>query len=74
MLWSAQGKLETVSMWWLYFQLASMALMPLAHHMALNRGRPTRAWLETTMVFGPLAILALLLLGKRNREAMRTVP
>jgi hypothetical protein len=51
-----------------------MALMPLARHMALNRGRSTRAWLETTLVFEPLAILALLILGKRNREAIRTIP
>ena len=53
-------------MWWLYFQLASMALMPLARRLALTCGRSTRAWLETTLVFGPLAILALLILGKHN--------
>ena len=70
-LWSTHGRPETVRMWWLYFQLA---LMPLARHMALTRGRSTRAWLETTLVFGPLAILALPILGKRNSEAMRTMP
>ena len=72
MLWSAQGKPETARMW-LFIQLAWMALMPLAHRMARTRGRSTRSWLEATLVLGPLAILALLFLGKRNREALRTV-
>jgi hypothetical protein len=45
--------------------LISVACMPVAYGMARDRGRSTEAWLGTAMVFGPLALLALLLLGKR---------
>jgi hypothetical protein len=46
--------------------LFSIACMPAAYDMARDRGRSTEAWLGTAMVFGPLALLALLLLGKRR--------
>ena len=57
---------------WLIFQLLAIAAMPAAYDMARDRGRSTRAWLYTAMIFGPLALLALLVLGKRDREAVRT--
>ncbi|MEH2561128.1 hypothetical protein [Bradyrhizobium sp. AZCC 2289] len=59
---------------WLIFQLVSIAAMLAAYHMALDRGRSTRAWLWTALIFGPLALLALLILGKRNNQAVWTVP
>ena len=57
---------------WLTFQLLAMASMPAAYDMARDRGRSTRAWLETALIFGPLALLALLILGKRDSAANRT--
>ncbi len=59
---------------WLIIQLVSIAAMPAAYDMALDRGRSTRAWLWTALIFGPLALLALLILGKRNNQAVWTVP
>ena len=46
--------------------LVSLAWMPAAYDMARDRGRSTEAWLGTAMIFGPLALLALLILGKRR--------
>lgn len=51
---------------WLIISLVAIASMPFAYNMARDRGRSTEAWLGTAMVFGPLALLALLLLGKRR--------
>jgi hypothetical protein len=48
----------------LIIALVSIASMPVAYNMARDRGRSTEAWLGTTMIFGPLALLALLILGK----------
>jgi hypothetical protein len=48
---------------WLIFQLFAIACMPAAYDMARDRGRSTKAWLSTTLVVGPLALLALLILG-----------
>ena len=59
---------------WLIIQLVSIASMPAAYHMARDRGRSTRAWLDIALIFGPLALLALLILGKRDSEAIRAVP
>jgi hypothetical protein len=59
---------------WLIIQLVSIASMPAAYDMARDRGRSTRAWLDIALIFGPLALLALLVLGKRDSEAIRTVP
>lgn len=50
----------------LIIALVSVASMPVAYNMARNRGRSTEAWLGTAMLFGPLALLALLILGKRR--------
>jgi hypothetical protein len=59
---------------WLIIQLVSIASMPAAYDMARDRGRSTTAWLNMALIFGPLALLALLILGKRNSEAVRTAP
>ena len=57
---------------WLILQLLAMATMPAAYDMARDRGRSTRAWLYAALIFGPLALLALLVLGKRDSAAIRT--
>ena len=59
---------------WLMIQLVSIAAMPSVYGMARDRGRSTRAWLGTAVIFGPLVLLALFVLGKRNSELMRAVP
>jgi uncharacterized membrane protein len=51
---------------WLIIALVSIASMPVAYQMARDRGRSTWAWLDIAMIFGPLALLALLILGKRR--------
>jgi hypothetical protein len=56
---------------WLIIQLVSIASMPAAYDMARDRGRWTRVWLDIALIFGPLALLVL---GKRDSEAIRTVP
>ena len=40
-----------------------LASMPAAYDMARDRGRSTYAWVSWAMLFGPLALLALLILG-----------
>jgi hypothetical protein len=40
--------------------------MPAAYDMARERGRSTYAWLNWAMLLGPLALLALLILGPRR--------
>ena len=57
---------------WLIFQLLAVATMPVAWDMARDRGRSAKAWLYAAAIFGPLALLALLILGKRDSEAIRT--
>jgi hypothetical protein len=59
---------------WLIFQLLVMATMPAAYDMARDRGRSTKAWLSEALIFGPFALLALLILGKRADEAKHSVP
>jgi hypothetical protein len=59
---------------WLIFQLVAIASMPAAYDMARDRGRSPRAWLDIALIFGPLALLALLVLGKRDSEAIPAVP
>jgi hypothetical protein len=49
---------------WLIFQLFAMACMPAAYDMARYRGRSTKGWLSTTLIFGPFALLALLIVGR----------
>jgi hypothetical protein len=59
---------------WLILQLISIASMPAVYDMARNRGRSTRAWLYIAVVVGPLAVLALLVLGARDAEAKQPAP
>ncbi len=59
---------------WLIFQLFAMATMPAAYDMARDRGRSTKAWLSVALIFGPLALLALLILGRRASEADHSAP
>jgi bacteriorhodopsin len=59
---------------WLIFQIVAIASMPAAYDMARNRGRSAWIWLDVAMIFGPLALLALLVLGKRDSEAIWTGP
>lgn len=49
---------------WLIFQLFAMACMPAAYDMARDRGRSTKAWLSMALIFGPFALVALLILGR----------
>jgi hypothetical protein len=53
---------------WLIFGLVSAASMPVAYSMARDRRRSTRIWLDIAVIFGPLALLALLVLGKCDSE------
>ena len=59
---------------WLIIQRVSIAAMPAVYDMARNRDRSTRAWLGTALIIGPLALMALLVLGRRNSDAIRTAP
>ena len=49
----------------LVIALVCLASMPAAYDMARDRGRSTYAWLNLAMLFGPFALLALLILGQR---------
>ena len=51
-------------MWAWIFVVVSLASVPLAHHMARTRGRSHRTWFWIAILFGPLAPLMLLILGK----------
>jgi hypothetical protein len=51
---------------WLIISLVSIASMPLAHGMARDRRRSPTAWLYLAMIFGPFALVALLMLGERR--------
>ena len=53
---------------WLIIQLVLIASMPAAYDMARHRRRSTTLWLNIALIFGPLALLALLVLGKRDNE------
>jgi hypothetical protein len=59
---------------WLIFQLLALATVPAAYDMARDRGRSTTAWLWMASIFGPLALLVLLVLGKRDCETIRPYP
>jgi hypothetical protein len=59
---------------WLIIQLVSIASMPAVYDMAYDRGRSTRAWLNMALIFGPLALLALLILGERGSKAKHPAP
>jgi hypothetical protein len=52
---------------WLILQLLAIASMPATYDMACDRGRSPRPWLYAAFFFGPLALLMLLALGRRDR-------
>ena len=54
------------------FALSAVALMVLAGRMASVRGRSTTAWLWIAALVGPLALIALSLLGKRDENVLHT--
>jgi hypothetical protein len=51
---------------WLIFCVVSIGSIPLAGAMARERNRPSRRWLWIAVAVGPLAPLALLVLGDRR--------
>ncbi|QOZ59861.1 hypothetical protein XH86_14830 [Bradyrhizobium guangdongense] len=53
---------------WL-FVVVSIGSIPLAYAMARERGRSSNAWFWIAVVVGPLAPLALLILGNAKRPA-----
>jgi hypothetical protein len=55
--------------WWLVLQLLLLATIPLAADMAHDRDRSVRGWAWTAVLVGPLAPLALFLLGKAKHPA-----
>jgi hypothetical protein len=56
---------------WVIFQIVSIASMPAVYDMARHRGRSGRAWLYIALIFGPLAILVLLVLGTSGERRRR---
>jgi hypothetical protein len=50
----------------LIFSIVSLGSIPLAGAMARERNRPSRRWLWIAVAVGPLAPLALLVLGDRH--------
>jgi hypothetical protein len=51
---------------WLIVTLVSVASMPLAYGRAGVRRWSPRAWLYMALIFGPFALLALLIVGERR--------
>jgi hypothetical protein len=51
--------------WWV-FVIVSIGSIPLAGAMARERNRPSKTWLWIATAVGPLAPLALLLLGNKR--------
>lgn len=49
--------------------IVSIASMPLATEMARQRGRSSKIWFWIAFLVGPLAPLALLILGEARRRA-----
>jgi hypothetical protein len=58
--------MESFSMAWWVFVIVSIGSIPLAGEMARERNRPSRRWLWIAVAVGPLAPLALLVLGDRR--------
>jgi uncharacterized membrane protein YdjX (TVP38/TMEM64 family) len=60
--------LEADMAWWL-FVVVLIGSMPLAGAMARERNRSAKGWIVAASVVGPLAPLALLILGDAKRSA-----
>jgi hypothetical protein len=58
--------MEFAGMGWWLLVIVSIGSIPLAGAMARERNRPSRRWLWIAVAVGPLAPLALLLLGDRR--------
>lgn len=56
-------------MWTWTLIIASLASIAAADHMARVRGRSPRIWFWIAFIVGPLAPLALLILGEAKRPA-----
>ena len=60
-------------MWWAIL-IVSLASLPLAAAMALERDRSAKFWVWIAFVVGPLAPLTLLLLGQAKRLSRTSSP
>jgi len=61
------SKLEIADMFWLFLIICFVSI-PLAAEMARERGRSPRVWFWIAFLVGPLAPVALLLLGDSRRS------
>jgi hypothetical protein len=68
-----QKQLEDARMWWAIL-IVSVASLPLAAAMAVERDRSAKFWVWIALVVGPLAPLALLLLGQAKRLSPTSSP
>lgn len=64
-LWSAKATGDR-RMWTWMFAIACLASIAVADHMARMRGRSPRIWFWIAILVGPLAPLALLILGQKH--------
>ena len=58
--------MELASIEWWVFVIVMIGSIPLAGAMARERNRPSKTWLWIAVAVGPLAPLALLVLGDRR--------
>ena len=59
-----------MDMWSIFIFIVFFASVPLATEMARERGRSRRVWFWIAFIVGPLAAVALLVLGdRRDSEA-----
>ena len=63
--------METFSIQWWVFVVVMIGSIPLAGAMARERNRSSKTWLWVAAAVGPLAPLALLILGDRRPAAVR---
>jgi hypothetical protein len=63
------AKPETVRMTFWVVQLLLLATIPLAAEMARERNRSARGWAWTAVLIGPLAPVALFLMGDAKHPA-----
>jgi uncharacterized protein (DUF983 family) len=63
--------MESVGMAWWIFVIVSIGSIPLAGAMARERNRSSKRWLGIAVAVGPIAPLALLLLGDQRQAPAR---
>jgi hypothetical protein len=61
-----EDSLETAGMAWWLLVIVSIASIPLAGEMARERNRSSKTWLWAAVAVGPLAPLALAVLGDKR--------